>query len=196
MFVANYGTDAIGEYTTSGTTVNNALITGLGFPDYVVASGSNLFVLNDTTGTPGTPTGTIGEYTLTGAAVNTALVTGLFYPASMVVSGSDLFVANTDSNVVAEYTTSGTLVNSSFLTLNSPSYMAVSGSDLYVVYNGSNGTTVGEYTTSGSTVNADLISGLGSVFGITAIPEPSAYAGILGALTLGFTVLRRKRMAV
>ncbi|MCD8483288.1 MAG: PEP-CTERM sorting domain-containing protein [Verrucomicrobia bacterium] len=42
------------------------------------------------------------------------------------------------------------------------------------------------YSINGSNVEIDNIS-------LTAIPEPSTYAAIFGALALGFIVLRRRR---
>jgi len=68
----------IGEYTTSGVTVNPALITGLSNPQGIVVSGSNLFVVNF-------GYGTIGEYTTSGATVNASLVMGLNDPVDLVV---------------------------------------------------------------------------------------------------------------
>jgi hypothetical protein len=63
-------------------------------------------------------------------------------------------------NAIAEYTTSGVLVNASFITgLNFPEGVALDGKGhLFVVNSGSG--TIGEYTTSGATVNASLITGL------------------------------------
>ena len=49
----------IGEYTTTGTTVNASLITGLLHPLSIAVSGGDIFVLNGN--------GTIGEYTTSGA---------------------------------------------------------------------------------------------------------------------------------
>ena len=46
LFVANYGSGTIGEYTTSGATVNAALVSGLNEPFGIAVSGSNLFVAN------------------------------------------------------------------------------------------------------------------------------------------------------
>jgi hypothetical protein len=57
LFVANATTGTIGEYTTSGTLVNAALITGLDNPSGIALSGSDLFVAN------ANGSGTIGEYT-------------------------------------------------------------------------------------------------------------------------------------
>jgi DNA-binding beta-propeller fold protein YncE len=70
LFVGDELTDTIGEYTTSGATVNAALISGLNGPTGIALSGSDLFVTN-------AAIGTIGEYTTSGATVNAALITGL-----------------------------------------------------------------------------------------------------------------------
>jgi hypothetical protein len=99
-----------------------------------------------------------------GATVNASLVSGsgegLHGPLGVAVSGSDFFVANYSTGTIAEYTTSGTLVNASLITgLSNPSDVAVSGSDLFVAEETSG--TVGEYTTSGDVVNASLVTGLG-----------------------------------
>lgn len=67
IFVAGNGT--IGEYTTSGATVNPALISGLRGPVGIAVSGSDLFVTN-------AANGTIGKYTTAGATVNAALISG------------------------------------------------------------------------------------------------------------------------
>jgi len=118
LFVGNTGccsdpgSDEIGEYTTSGTTVNASLITGLNDTFSIAVSGSNLFVSNSVSGT-------IGEYTTSGATVNASLITGLNDPAGIVVAGSNLFVASritfggnpTGTGTIGEYTTSGTTVN-------------------------------------------------------------------------------------
>jgi hypothetical protein len=69
IFVVNQGARTIGEYTTSGATVNAALISGLNSPTAIAVSGSDLFVVN-------AGSGTIGEYTTSGATVATALISG------------------------------------------------------------------------------------------------------------------------
>jgi hypothetical protein len=60
LFVVDPVEGTIGEYTTSGATVNPTLITGLSFPNGIAVSGGNLFVVDR-------DTGTIGEYTTSGA---------------------------------------------------------------------------------------------------------------------------------
>ncbi len=89
IFVASGNT--IGEYTTSGATINASLIPGLSFPMAIAISGSDLFVARS--GYEGNTT-TIGEYTTSGATVNATLVPGSTFPSGMVGSGSDLFVLN------------------------------------------------------------------------------------------------------
>jgi hypothetical protein len=68
---------SIGEYTTSGATVNASLIAGLIFPRGIAISGTNLFV----TGADNT----IGEYTTSGTTVNPSIVSGSNAAAIAVV---------------------------------------------------------------------------------------------------------------
>ena len=147
MFVLNQNTNTIGEYTTSGTTVNASLVTGLSFPQGIAVSGGDLFVENFVGGT-------VGEYNATtGAVINAALVTGLINPYGIAVSGGDLFVANYYNATVGEYTTSGATVNASLVTgLIGPYGLALSGGDLFVM-NFNNGV-IGEYTTSTNNNNS------------------------------------------
>jgi hypothetical protein len=113
LFVANSTNGTIGEYTTSGATVNAALISGLSSPFGIALSGSDLFVSNDFAGT-------IGEYTTSGATVNAALISGLDFPTGIAVSGSDLFETNFNNNTIDEYTTSGATVNAVLISGGSP----------------------------------------------------------------------------
>ena len=163
IFVTNQVNGTIGEYTTSGATVN-ASITGLSSPRGIAVSGENLFIAN-------VNSGTIGEYTTSGATVNASLITGLSSPDGIAVSGGNLFVANLyPTYSIGEYATSGATVNASLITgLQDPLGIAVSGGNLFVAnFGGSTGNdgTIGEYTTSGATVNASLITGLSNPRGI------------------------------
>ena len=72
-------TGTIGAYTTSGATVNAALISGLDLPFGIAVSGSDLFVAN-------IDGGTIGEYTTAGATVNAALISGLDLPTDVAIA--------------------------------------------------------------------------------------------------------------
>jgi autotransporter-associated beta strand protein len=77
LFVMNNYGSTIGEYTTSGSTVNASLIPNVG--NYGLAlSGSDLFVGNY-------QAGTIGEYTTPGATVNASLISGLNDPDGIAV---------------------------------------------------------------------------------------------------------------
>jgi hypothetical protein len=74
-------TGTIGEYTTSGATVNATLISGPFpfFPGDLAVSGGDLFVTNF-------DAGTIGKYdAATGATINSALVSGLNGPEGIAV---------------------------------------------------------------------------------------------------------------
>jgi hypothetical protein len=178
----------VGEYTTSGATVNASLISGLNEPTGIGVSGSNLFVANYfyAAGT------TVGEYTTSGATVNASLISGLSVPFGVAVSGSNLFVTTFGTSVssggVGEYTTSGATVNASLISgLEYPEGIAVSGSNLFVINLFG---TVGEYTTSGATVNASLISGLNELTGIAVsgsdlfvVNSSGSGAGVVGEYT-------------
>jgi hypothetical protein len=114
LFVTGPLSNTIGAYTTSGGTVNAALISGLNIPLGIAVVGSDLYVTNFGDGT--VATGTIGEYTTSGATVNAALISGLRDPAGIAVDGSHLFVANqlgpvNQLGTIGEYTTSGATVD-------------------------------------------------------------------------------------
>ncbi|HEV2968368.1 MAG TPA: autotransporter-associated beta strand repeat-containing protein [Pirellulales bacterium] len=174
IFVTNYNNGTIGEYTTTGATVNAALITGLNQPYGIAVSGGNLFVVNNASGT-------IGEYTTTGETVNAALITGLHSPAGIAVSGGNLFVVNhvVNSGTIGEYTASGATVNASLITgLINPLSIAVSGENLFVTnFLNANAGTIGEYTSTGATVNAALITGLNGPGGI-AVSGGNLFVGV------------------
>src|SRR5712692_9297705 len=119
IFVTNFDTGTIGQYTTSGVPVNPALITGLSGPVGIALSGGNLFVANGNGGT-------IGEYTTSGATVNPALVSGLNSPFGIAVSGENLFVTNFFTGTIGEYTISGATVNAALVSgLDAPIGIAV-----------------------------------------------------------------------
>jgi hypothetical protein len=121
IFETNLFIDTIGEYTTSGATVNPALISGLNGPIGIAVSGSDLFVVNFNTGT-------ISEYTTSGATVNAALISGLSLPVGVAVLGSDLFVTNEIPGTIGEYTTAGAPVNVPLISgLTTPVGIAISG---------------------------------------------------------------------
>ena len=116
MFVTNSVAGTVGEYTTSGATVNASLITGLDDPAGIAVSGGDLFVAE-------TNIDAISEYNATtGGLINFAFVTGLSGPAGIAVSGGDLFVTSLNQGTVGEFNaTTGATVNASLVTgLNRP----------------------------------------------------------------------------
>jgi hypothetical protein len=153
----------IGEYTTSGATVNPMLVS-ISDTYSIAVSGSNIFVGSHQSGAGGV----IGEYTTSGMPVNASLIKGLNFPipTGIAISGSDLFVYGIDGGI-GEYTTSGATVNARLIAPAAPpglvagGSIAISGSDLFVTggRNGFHG--VEEFTTSGALVNASLISFFG-----------------------------------
>ena len=165
MFVSNLDGGRIGEYTTFGAPVDSALITGLVGPRGLAVPGGNLFVASDN---PTSESSRIGKYTISGATVNPALIQkGFFgFVEGIAVSGDKLFLADLYSGLVAEYTTSGALMNAALITgLNGPSGIAVFGGHLFVT-NFGNGT-VGEYdAATGAPIDTALVSGLNGPFGI------------------------------
>lgn len=177
---ANVGT--IGEYSTSGATVNAALIVGFKSPRGIAASGSNLFVAD-------TDSFTIGEYTTSGATVNPSLITGV-YSQHIAVFGSNLFVSDDNVNTVSEYTTAGATVNAALIAgLNLPESIAVSGSNLFVANLGDefepgSGSIGEDNAITGATVDLSLITGLDGPFGI-AVSGSHLFVANNGTVTNG-----------
>ncbi len=108
LFVSDYANANIGEYTTSGQTVNANLVTGLQHPESLTSSGNDLFVTNY-------DANSIGEYTMTGQTVNTALVQNLEGPCGVAAAGNELFVVNASAGSIGEYSTSGAAINTQLI---------------------------------------------------------------------------------
>jgi hypothetical protein len=156
IYVANYASGTIGEYSLAGLAINTSFITGLSSPTGIAISGGYLYVVQEN--------GTIRKYTTSGSLVNASLITGLYGPAGIAISGNNLFVANGggESSPIGEYTTDGAVINPSLVTgLGNPQGLATDGNNLYVAcwHTG----TVGIYTTSGTP--------------ITSFGAPGAYPG-------------------
>jgi hypothetical protein len=79
IFVTNFTSGTVGEYTTGGGTVNAALISGLTDADAIATDGTNLYVTN------GLDRGSVSEYTTSGVLVNAALISGLGTPDGIAV---------------------------------------------------------------------------------------------------------------
>src|SRR5689334_6715308 len=78
IFVADFNSGTIGEYTTAGAPINPALISGLNHPIGIAVSGSDLFVANESAGGPND--GVISKYTTAGVLVTPALISGIPQP--------------------------------------------------------------------------------------------------------------------
>lgn len=154
MFVVS-SDNTVGEYTTSGTTINPALVSGLSSPQGVAVSGGHLFITN-------AGSNTIGEYDArTGAVINPALISGLHQPSGIAIIGNTLFVANSGNGTIGKYTTSGATIDSTLISHVFPLGIAVSGNDLFVTNAGQmfGAPTVGKFTLSGETVDRTFIGG-------------------------------------
>jgi hypothetical protein len=164
IFVTNFNSGTVGEYTTSGAPINPALISGLPGPTGIAVSGDKLFVKNGDK---------ISEYTTSGALVNAALISDVVGNGNVAVSGHDLFAAHDHplsdaDSVVGKYTTSGGTVDPALIGLDTlvgaiPD-MEVSGDKLFLALG--NLQRIAEYTTSGVLVNPNLIPGLSLAQGI------------------------------
>jgi len=169
--VAVYGSDlfvatssgTIGEYTTSGRTIDSSLITGLASdgttqPLDLAVSGSGIFVLTSESdpNLSKVALGTIAQYTMSGVSVNPSVVSNIAIKGGSITAlGPAIFIAN--GSVVSEYTSAGAEVSSD-LTPGAyfPTAVAIYNSDLYITTN----TGVSEYTLSGQPLAPNLISGL------------------------------------
>jgi hypothetical protein len=107
IFVAEAGSQRIGDYdATTGAVINASAISGVNWAPEIAVSGSNVFVVDQSSNT-------VGEYTTSGTALWSA---GIANPIGIAVSGSNLFVVTSSSGgngTVCEYTTSGTLLTAS-----------------------------------------------------------------------------------
>jgi len=79
LFVANNYLGTVGEYTTSGATVNASLISGLAYPYGIAISGNDLFVANAGNNN------TVGEYTTSESTINASLISGLENPVGIAL---------------------------------------------------------------------------------------------------------------
>ena len=105
--MADWYVGTVGEYTTSGATVNASLINPNGTPAGLAVAGGDLYVAEYNTGA-------IGKYITAGVPINTSLITGANGPGIMAVAGNDLFVSNYNTGI-GEYTLSGGVINSSLI---------------------------------------------------------------------------------
>ncbi|MCW5548699.1 MAG: WD40 repeat domain-containing protein [Opitutaceae bacterium] len=186
----------IGRFNVAdGLPIKEDFITGVGAPAAMAISGNDLFLANDLDGT-------ISRYNLTtGQVISTDFITGLDNPISLAISGNDLFVANSgtggENGFVGRYNlTTGEAIDATFVTgVSDLLSLAAYGTYLYVgMQNGINryDITTGDLTHSISPAPGYVGA---MVIEPAAIPEPSTYAALLGALVLGLA-WRKRRGAV
>ncbi len=155
IYVASSAGGYVGEYTTSGATVNASLISGLGYPWGMTWDGNaNLYVAQE-------GSRTVGKYNLSGGIVNSSLISVPGDPMGVALDGAGhVFVYDGLLNTVGEYTTSGATINSSLITgIPGGGFASIAcdgNGHLFVANSGSS--RIAEYTTSGTLLNASLIS--------------------------------------
>jgi streptogramin lyase len=112
LYVTSYFSNTVGKYTAAGVTINASLISiAGGCYGLAIDASDNLYVVN--------PTGaTLGKYnSTTGAAINASLISFGSAPFFTALDSSgNIYVTINGSNLIAEYDSSGTLVNGSFIT--------------------------------------------------------------------------------
>jgi hypothetical protein len=164
LFVTNGSGSSVGEYTTTGQTVNASLVptgSGLFTPEGIAIDGADFLVAEFFAGR-------IASFNSTGTPVSIGdgFDGTMFNPEGITAYNGDLFVANyangyTDWGTIGEFTLGGDVVNTALITgLTSPVDVAAAGGFLYVASFGSGN--IREYTTAGVLVNASFISGMSS----------------------------------
>ena len=185
LFVSDYGSDNIIEFTPSG--VQSTFASGLSYPQGLAFnSAGNLFVSEQG--------GNIYEFTTGGA--RSIFASGLNNPVGLAFnSAGNLFVANYADGNIIEFTPSG--AQSTFASgLSLPYGLAFnSAGDLFDTDDGFSGipSYIYEFTPDG--VESTFASGFDYITGLAfqPVPEPSA----LGLLAVGVTALlvHRRRCA-
>jgi hypothetical protein len=124
LYVSTWEGGTVGKYTTDGATINANLISGIYYAGGLGVEGGHLFV--------NTPFDGVKLYATNGVLLNNALTPATYSSGNgLLVDGSGhIFVANNyggaGGNYIAEYTTSGALINQNFITgLSNPVAMAL-----------------------------------------------------------------------
>jgi hypothetical protein len=182
LYVSDLGNDTVGEYdpSTGDSIAGFTIISGLNDPEALAVSGTNLFVLDASTGI-------VSQYNATtGATINGSLITGLNQSGGLAISGGDLYVG-TDGNVAEYDLETGFRVTSFALSTGvaeSVENLAVSGGDLYAV-NSANPPSIGGYdATSGAAIAgftpATFISPVGLAISGTDLFVSDSSTGTVG----------------
>lgn len=147
----------VGEFTTSGETVDASLIQ----QSSTTYNWNNGGLAYDGNGHLFVGTGNaVGEYTTAGTVVNSSLISSLNDVFSIVVDGGHLFVIwETTEYVpyVAEFSTNGTPINVSLISLNGKNGVSLRGDGnghLFLL----TGSTIEEYATSGAALYLPLVN--------------------------------------
>ena len=102
VFVVDYGTGTIGEYTTSLALENASFITDTELPLAIAASATDIYVFNG-------GNGLVSDYSTSGTLESSNFLSSSLPVSALAVSGSDLFVLSqyVGSGTVGEYSTTG-----------------------------------------------------------------------------------------
>lgn len=159
----DYG-GSVAEYSESGELLRSRVLSNLGNPTALVASGDKLFVLDYYAGT-------VGEYTTKGDVINAALITGLTAPRAIAVSDSNIYVGSgmmTGQGVVSKYSLSGDVENAALVkNFGVVTAVAVVNGTLLVADGLSSN--VSQYSDSGTLLNAAFIADTHGAAGFSMI---------------------------
>jgi hypothetical protein len=175
--------NTIEEFTTAGVLLNSSLGVAFPEPQFMTVSGDNVFVESDPAIVLPPINGQlplIAQFSISGGTSNSNFITGGFGAYfGLAQIGNDLFTTDFNTQNIAEFTTSGTLVTSTLLPgLNSTLDIVSGGDDLFAATQQGN---IAEYTADGTIVNANLITGLAWVNLNIAVevPEPGALESLV-----------------
>jgi hypothetical protein len=172
LYVARTDPGSVGEFTTAGQPVSVPFATGLFNPNGVAYNEGKVYALDSSA---------IYIYNTSGTLLNTIAADN---PWGICFDGSGhMFVPRQGAGAIAEYTSSGVLMNASLISgLSYPVYTGFDGQNLYVgELNNGNGR-VGKYTTAGAPINPTLITGIDQFNAMVVVPEPSVLAFAMLAL--------------
>jgi sugar lactone lactonase YvrE len=166
----------IGLYTTSGEVIDASFISTPFYPhNFALDGDGNIYVTGG--GSFGAPS-RIAKYTTSGTVVSHSFITtGLSSPAGIACDmNGNLFVANSGNGTIAQYTTSGALVNGALVSgLGYPVDLVYDGAGHLFLADQQRG--VQEYTTSGELVADDLTPGFYGSCSIALDGRGNLFAG-------------------
>jgi PEP-CTERM motif len=164
----------VGAYSTSGATINSALVTEEteGNELIVAASGSNLYVANPIAADR------ITSFTLTGVSVDPTLVRSNFIndPSGMVAAGGYLFVSDEEARPFNKFdaTTGAQFTRNAGTVPGNSNDIAISGNNVFVISHAIGGGSyfVSEFNaTTSAQINPSLLSGTTPALNLVAGPH-------------------------